>query len=129
MQVTPYLLHPALRPLMHTLVIAGIVTWLAVALSLHFLSPAHLVLGWSLLLLYLAAFLAEILLRDGRPRLQAALLLLEPVLALALMWLDPRPGTAQVLLVVWITQVVTAWPPMSRCTWSSSCTIIRARWW
>ena len=111
MQVTPYLFHPALRPLMHTLVIAGIVTWLAVALSLHFLSPSHLVLGWSLLLLYLAAFLAEILLRDGRPRLQAALLLLEPVLALALMWLDPRPGTAQVLLVVWITQVVTAWPP------------------
>ncbi|GAB3311541.1 sensor histidine kinase [Luteimonas notoginsengisoli] len=111
MQMPSFIAHPALRPLMHTLVIAGIVTWLAVALSLHFLRPAHLVLGWSLLLLYLAAFLAEILLRDGRPRLQAALLLLEPALALALMWLDPGPGTAQVLLVVWITQVVTAWSP------------------
>ena len=111
MQMPSFIAHPALRPLMHTLVIAGIVTWLAVALSLHFLRPAHLVLGWSLLLLYLAAFLAELLLRDGRPRLQAALLLLEPALALALMWLDPGPGTAQVLLVVWITQVVTAWPP------------------
>lgn len=104
------MLHPALRPLMHTLVIAGVVTWLAVALSLHFLGPAHLALGWGLLLLFLAAFLAEILLRDGRAALRACLLLLEPALALALMWLDPRPGTAQVLLVVWITQVATAWP-------------------
>ncbi len=111
MRFPPPILHPALRPLMHTLVIAGVVTWLAVALSLHFLSPVHLKLGWSLLLLFLAAFLAEILLRDGRAALRACLLVLEPALALALMWLDPRPGTAQVLLVVWITQVVTAWSP------------------
>jgi signal transduction histidine kinase len=109
MRPSPFPLHPALRPLMHTLVIAGVVTWLAVALSLHFLGPAHLVLGWGLLLLFLAAFLAEILLRDGRTALRTGLLLIEPALALSLMWLDPRPGTAQVLLVVWITQAVTAW--------------------
>lgn len=112
MRMPPLILHPVLRPLMHTLVFAGVVTWLAVALSLHFLAPGHLVLGWSLLLLFLAAFLAEILLRDGHVPLRAGLLLLEPALALALMGLDARPGTAQVLLIVWITQVVTAWPPM-----------------
>ena len=111
MRFPPLILHPALQPLMHTLVVAGVVTWLAVALSLHFLSPAHVVLGWSLLLLFLAIFLAEILLREGHAALRAGLLLLEPAIAVALMWLDPRPGTAQVLLVVWITQVVTAWSP------------------
>ncbi|HVI59538.1 MAG TPA: histidine kinase [Luteimonas sp.] len=111
MRFPPFMLHPALRPLMHTLAIAGVVTWLAVALSLHFLSPAHLAAGWSLLLLFLVAFLAEILLGERRVSLRAVLLLLEPALALALMWLDARPGAAQVLLVVWITQLVTAWPP------------------
>src|SRR5690606_6435947 len=112
MPTPPLILHPALRPLMHTLVFAGVVTWLAVALSLHFLDPAHLLLGWSLLLVFLAAFIAEILLREGHGALRAVLLLVEPAAALALMWLDARPGTAQVLLIVWITQVVTAWPPM-----------------
>jgi signal transduction histidine kinase len=112
MRFPPFILYPALRPLMHTLVVAGVVTWLAVALSLHFISPAHVVLGWSLLLLFLVALLSEILLREGHAALRACLLLLEPALALALMWLDPRPGTAQVLLVVWITQVATAWSPL-----------------
>ena len=108
----PLILHPVLRPLMHTLVFAGVVTWLAVALSLHFMAPGHLLPGWFLLLLFLAAFLAEILLREGHAALRAGLLLVEPAAALLLMWLDARPGTAQVLLIVWITQVVTAWPPM-----------------
>src|SRR3546814_18751230 len=69
-------------------------------------------LGCILLLPVLAACRAEILLRDGHAPLRAGLLLLEPALALALMGLDARPGTAQVLLIVWITQVVTAWTPM-----------------
>ena len=112
MRMPPLILHPALRPLMHTLVVAGVVTWLAVALSMHFLGEAHVALGWALLLLFLAAFLAEILLRDGRVVLRNGLLLVEPAAALALMALDAQPGTAQVLLIVWIAQVVTAWPPL-----------------
>src|SRR3546814_11465904 len=62
---SPFLLHTTLRPLMHTLVLAGAVTWLAVALSMHFLDPGHVLLGWILLLVFLAAFLSEILLREG----------------------------------------------------------------
>jgi len=112
MRFPPLILHPSLRPLMHTLVVAGVVTWLAVALSLHFLGETHVARGWGLLLLFLAAFLAEILLREGHAALRAGLLLVEPAAALALMWLDARPGTAQVLLIVWITQVVTAWKPL-----------------
>lgn len=109
MRSTPHVLHAALRPLMHTLVVAGLITWLAVALSLHFLQPSHVILGWTLLLAYLAAFLAEVLLRDGWAGLRTWLLLLEPALALVLLWLDPGPGTAQALLIVWITQIITAW--------------------
>src|SRR5690606_1133207 len=112
MRMPPLILHPALRPLMHTQVVAGVVTWLAVALSMHFLAQAHVALGWGLLLLFLAAFLAEILLRDGHVALRNGLLLAEPAAALVLMGLDAQPGTAQVLLIVWITQVVTAWPPL-----------------
>src|SRR3546814_3929957 len=97
---------------MHTLVLAGAVTWLAVALSMHFLDPGHVLLGWILLLVFLAAFLSEILLREGHAWLRGALLVVEPVAALALMGLDAGPGTAQVLLIVWITQVVTAWPAL-----------------
>src|SRR3546814_7428464 len=112
MRFSPFLLHPTLRPLMHTLVLAGAVTWLAVALSMHFLDPGHVLLGWILLPVFLAAFLSEILLREGHAWLRGALLVVEPVAALALMGLDAGPGTAQVLLIVWLTQVVTAWPTL-----------------
>src|SRR3546814_17195138 len=109
MRFSPFLLHPTLRPLMHTLVLAGAVTWLAVALSMHFLDPGHVLLGWILLLVFLAAFLSEILMREGYAWLRGALLVVEPVAALALMGLAAGPGTAQVLLIVWNTPVVTPW--------------------
>lgn len=38
-------------------------------------------------------------------------LVLQPLLALALVWLIPRIGTAQVLLVIWTAVVAMAWPP------------------
>ena len=45
------------------------------------------------------------------PRLAHGLLLLQPVLALVLVWLTPRIGTAQVLLVVWTAIIAMVWPP------------------
>lgn len=110
----PVLFHKLptmLRALLEPMVIAGLVAWLAVALSLRFLTPQHLVLGWSLLLAYLLAFIVHTMHRERRPRLRACMLLLEPVLALALVWLDPNPGTAQVLLVIWVTQTAKDWSP------------------
>jgi signal transduction histidine kinase len=34
------------------------------------------------------------------------------MLALALLWLAPRMGTAQILLVIWIVLLVVSWPPL-----------------
>jgi len=100
-----------LRTLLEPLVLAGLITWLAVALSLRFMTPANLALGWSLLLAYLAVFVGHSLLAEHRRRLRALTLLLLPVISLCLVWLDPRPGTAPVLLVMWMTLVVSQWPP------------------
>jgi signal transduction histidine kinase len=99
------------RTLLEPLVLAGLITWLAVALSLRFMTPGNLLLGWGLLLAYLGLFVAHCLLAEHRRHWRAAVLLLEPLLALALVWLDPRPGTAQVLLVMWLTQIAAEWRP------------------
>src|SRR3546814_11345251 len=56
MRFSPVLLHPTLRPPMHTLVLTGAVTLLAVALSIHFLDPVQVLLVWILVLVFLAAF-------------------------------------------------------------------------
>jgi signal transduction histidine kinase len=97
-----------LRPLLTPLHGAALLTWLAVAVSMRFMSPDRLVLGWVLLVAWLLAFLlhgfdAGFGVRQ-RPW-SLALLLVEVVIALVLVWLDPRPGTAQVLLVIWTAQI------------------------
>jgi signal transduction histidine kinase len=98
-----------LRQLLEPLHLAAVVTWLAVAVSMRFMSPEKLWLGWSLLLGWFLAFLALGLLgreaAQRRPWLLYGLLGLELVLALVLVALDPRPGTAQVLLVIWTAQM------------------------
>jgi signal transduction histidine kinase len=100
-----------LRPLLEPLTLAALVTWLAVAVSMRFMDPDTRVLGWTLLLTWLLAFLAQMLLSDRREQHDSLrfrlLMALELVAALALIWLDPRPGTAQVLLVIWIAQLGT----------------------
>src|SRR3546814_1203737 len=59
MRFSPFLLHPTLRPLLHTLLLSGAVTRLAVALPLHFLDPGHLLTGSILLLDFPASFLSH----------------------------------------------------------------------
>ena len=100
---------PRLRPLLEPLNIAAVLTWLAVALSMRFMTPDRLALGWGLLIAWLLAFLAQSL-PHGRPELRdrpvfQLLLAFEAVVALVLIWVDPRPGTAQVLLVIWTAQM------------------------
>ncbi|MFD0739714.1 sensor histidine kinase [Lysobacter koreensis] len=103
--------HTRLRLLIHPFNIAGLFTWGAVALSLRWIKPELLASAWALLLVYLAAMLAHELARARRPLLADALLWLEALCALALIWLDPRIGTAQVLLVVWTAQIAACWSP------------------
>nr|WP_223807267.1 histidine kinase [Lysobacter psychrotolerans] len=90
--------------LLDPLFIAGLLTWLAVALAMRFMAQ-HQALGWVLLVSWLLALVVHELLQTDRPWLRNALLLFEALAALTLIWLDPRPGTAQVLLVIWVTQL------------------------
>jgi hypothetical protein len=99
-----------LRSLLRPLNLAALCTLSAVALSLRWIAPERALAGWAVL----AAFTAAFLLHDAaerRPWLGHAMLLLQPLLALVLVWLTPKVGTAQVLLVIWTAASVIAWPP------------------
>ncbi|QNP42132.1 sensor histidine kinase [Lysobacter terrestris] len=98
-----------LRTLLHPFNLAGLFTWGAVALSLQWLRTDALALAWTLLVGFLLALLAQDLLRERHRGIANALLWLEAVAALVLVWLDPRIGTAQVLLVVWTAQIAACW--------------------
>jgi signal transduction histidine kinase len=95
-----------LRNLLEPLNIAALLTWAAVALSMRFMSADKVVFGWFLLVAWLLAFLVLGMERERRtPLMHWVLLGFEVVAALMLVWLDPRPGTAQVLLVIWTAQL------------------------
>ena len=100
-----------LSGILHPFTVAGLFTWGAVALSLRWFKPEQQVIAWCALLLYLLALLAHGLVRDRHRRSADALLWLEAICALALVWLDPGVGTAQVLLVIWTAQIAANWPP------------------
>jgi signal transduction histidine kinase len=100
-----------LRTLLHPLNLAGLFTWLAVALSMRWMQDEVRALGWLLLLAYLLAFFAQDVLRNRHERLATALLWLEAAVALVLIGLDTSVGTAQVLLVVWTAQIAGIWMP------------------
>ena len=89
---------------------AALITWVAIGLSLRFATPANALLVWSLLVAFLLAFVVLRVTDPHRTRLCTTLLLLEGLLALALIWLYPRPGTAQILLVIWAAQLAMIWP-------------------
>jgi signal transduction histidine kinase len=102
----------ALRTLLHPMHIAGIVTWLAVALALRVEDSTRKPLLWALLVAYLVALLAGDFIPRRHLRLARAwLLATEAICALALVWLAPRGGVAPVLLVVLVAQLAMAYPP------------------
>jgi len=101
-----------LRTLLQPMNLAGLVTWLAVALSLRAEDGTHKPLMWALLLGYLLAVLAVDLVPRHRQRLGVALLLaVQAACALALVGLAPRGGTAPVLIVVLVAQLAMHYPP------------------
>ncbi|MFT4248513.1 MAG: hypothetical protein QM581_10900, partial [Pseudomonas sp.] len=97
-----------LRELLDPMSLAGLVTIVAVALSFGFGASAHELPRWLLLGTFAAIFVGHDLL--SRPWLRHAALLAQAACALALVWLEPRAGTAPILLVVVMAKVVTRWP-------------------
>ncbi|GAB3387501.1 sensor histidine kinase [Lysobacter fragariae] len=104
-------LRERLRTLLHPFNLAGLFTWGAVALSMRWVRADAQLAAGALMGLYLLALLAHDLVREHARRLETALLWFEAIVALLLVWLAPRVGTAQVLLVVWTAQIATCWSP------------------
>ena len=102
-------MSPTLRKMLQPLNLAGLVTLFAVGLSLRWApDPAT---AWALLAAFGLAFLGRELFAERHPRIAHVLLVAMPLLALALLWLTPRIGTAQILLVVWTAVIAMTWPP------------------
>lgn len=99
------------RDLLQPLDLAGLLTLFAVGLALRWMPAEDLWLGWSLLAAFTLAFLCRGLCLRRSPVLGHLLLALMPVAAVLLVYLDPRKGVAQVLLVVWVAMVAALWPP------------------
>ena len=104
-------MHEFFRQLRQPMILAGLFTLAAVALSLRFLPPQRLVVAAALLAAFSVLFVVVSAGPDRWRRTRVVSLLLMPVVALTLSWLAPRLGTAQVLLVVWTAVVFGAWPP------------------
>lgn len=104
-------MRAALRSLLQPLYLAGLCTLAAVGLSLRWAPPQHALGAWALLLGFALGFVGHDLLPRRWQSLRHGVLVLQPLLALALMWLTPRIGTAHVLLVIWTAVVAMAWPP------------------
>lgn len=95
-------MRDALARLLHPLNLAGIATWLAVAMSLRGSTP-----GWqidALLAAWVLAFLGANVACDRRALLRVACFAVQAASALALVWLS-ADGTSPVLLVVLVAQL------------------------
>lgn len=103
----PILRHRLLNPLN----LAGLLTLGAVALSLRGAEPA--MQGWLFALLgaFTAAQLALSLLPPRLRWFEHVLIATMPVLALVMLAIDHRAGTAPILLVVWTAVAFADWPP------------------
>ncbi|MEP6906747.1 MAG: histidine kinase [Pseudoxanthomonas sp.] len=98
-----------IRRLLQPLVLAGLFALAAVGTLLRYVSPERLLSAWLLLGVFTVTFLTMGMLQERQRILQSLLLLLMPVLALTLIWMDPRPGVAPVLLVVWTATAMAHW--------------------
>jgi len=97
-----------LRRWMSPLTLAGVFTILAVGLSFGFSSDPGVLLRWGMLGLFLMLFLLHDLL-PARSPWGLPLDVVQAGVALALLWLAPRTGTAPVLLVVLVAHLASHW--------------------
>ncbi|WP_434026823.1 histidine kinase [[Pseudomonas] boreopolis] len=98
-----------LRELLEPMSLAGLCTVAAVALSFGVEASPHGALRWLLLGAF-AVLLHVHELLPSRWHLRHAALLVQGAAAVALIWLEPRAGTAPVLLVVLVAQAAMRWP-------------------
>jgi len=101
------------RRLLEPLSLAGYFALGAVALVIRYLdTAASRAMGWALLAAFGALFVLVNALPQSCPRgrLMWAASAPMPLLALALIAVDPRPGVAPVLLVIWIAVAMGRWP-------------------
>ncbi|WP_407353431.1 sensor histidine kinase [Luteimonas sp. R10] len=103
-------MHTTLRKLLMPLNLAGLCTIGAVALSLRWIAPDVAAYGWATLAAFVLAFALHDIERVRDSKAGDALLVAMPLLALLLVWLTPRGGTAPVLLVVWTAAMAMVWP-------------------
>ena len=104
-------MHERIRSLLQPLNLAALFTIGSVGLSLRWVPAARAPTAWLLLALFAVAFVArDLAATSGRRWLGHALLVAQALLALALVWLMPKIGTAQILLVIWTVVVVLEWP-------------------
>ncbi|MDQ3288076.1 MAG: histidine kinase [Pseudomonadota bacterium] len=102
---------PILRTLLQPMNRAALLTCLAVALALRAEQLSNLPLMATLLLTYTAALMAvDLVPRRWRETGVALLLATEAACALTLVWLAPRGGTAPVLTVILVAQIVMQYP-------------------
>ncbi|KLI98316.1 histidine kinase [Luteimonas sp. FCS-9] len=91
--------------------LAGLLTLGAVAFSMRYYDPARQAAAWVLLGLFSVGFLSLSLWPPRMRRVEHAVIAILPAMALALIALDPKPGTAPVLLVIWIAVAFSDWSP------------------
>lgn len=106
---------PRWRALLHPLNLAALFTWIAVAGALGYGPAALLGWRWACALLFLAAFLAEQLVRQQPSRriavVQVVLVAVMAASALALVALQPMAGVAPALLVILVASIAASWGP------------------
>ncbi|WP_184369424.1 MULTISPECIES: sensor histidine kinase [Xanthomonas] len=103
-------MHSSFSHLLHPLRLAGGFTIAAVALSFMPDASPHGVWRWGLLAGFTALFVLHTVLPQALA-LRTVATLLQAVLALLLVWMEPRAGTAPVLLVMLVAQAGMTWPP------------------
>ena len=101
-------MRDTLARLLHPLNLAGLATWLAVAMSLQGSAPDWQVS--ALLAAWLLAFLGANTACDHRPLLRIACFAIQAASALALVWLPTNNSTSPVLLVVLVAQLAMTYP-------------------
>ncbi|MFB9036980.1 sensor histidine kinase [Xanthomonas arboricola pv. corylina] len=99
-----------LRDITKPLNLAGVLTIVGVMLSFGPELPPYGQWRWTTLIAFTLLFLLRSLL-PPRPLPQHGALLLQALLAVAMVWLEPRTGTSPVLLVLVVAQAAMRWQP------------------
>ncbi|MCD9097569.1 sensor histidine kinase [Luteimonas fraxinea] len=102
---------PTPRRLFEPLNLAALLTHGAVAFSMRYYDPARQTAAWLLLGAFAAGFLSRSLWPPRLRRVEHVVIVTLPVIALALIAVDPKPGTAPVLLVIWVAVAFSDWSP------------------